>query len=48
MLVSFITEICMNSQFRGYRVSARIFVTGSKLQPDNFQSDLDRLEGRLS
>ncbi len=32
----------------GIVMSASIFVTGSRLRPDNFQSDLDRLEGRLS
>ncbi len=32
----------------GIVMSASISVTGSRLQPDNFQSDLDRLEGRLS
>ncbi len=32
----------------GIVMFASIFVTGSRLRPDNFQSDLDRLEGRLS
>ncbi len=32
----------------GIVMSASIFVTGSRLRPDHFQSDLDRLEGRLS
>ncbi len=32
----------------GIVTSASIFVTGSRLRPDNFQNELDRLEGRLS
>ncbi len=32
----------------GVVMSASIFVTGSRLRPDHFRSDLDPLEGRLS
>ncbi len=45
---------CEFPEFGGYLanvgilMSANIFVTGSRLRPDNFQSELDRLEGRLS